>query len=449
MHIHVLGVCGTFMAGIAILAKQMGYRVTGSDDQHYPPMNIQLAKAKIPILSHQDLLTQLKPDLLLIGNKMRRGDPILEYALNENFVYMSGPQWLASQVLAKRWVLAVAGTHGKTTTSSILAWILAQCDKQPGFLIGGIPESFEQSAQLGKSPFFVVEADEYDSAFFDKRSKFIHYRPRTLILNNLEYDHADIFPNLSAIKQQFHHLIRTIPGKGMIIAHGSDRNLSAVMKQGCWSNCEFFALKKGDWTAKPLLPDGSRFIVYYHKRPLGEVAWQLVGLHNVSNALAAIAAAFHAGIPANDSVNAVCKFKGVQRRLQVKGCVDNITLYDDFAHHPTAIRATLNGLRQRVGKQARMYVVLQLGSYSMRMGVHQNALPLALAEANHVYLLKEGGVHAKALAPTSAMAETYECVADLVKQLCARAKSGDHIIVMSNKDVTDIHQQLLTGLANR
>jgi UDP-N-acetylmuramate: L-alanyl-gamma-D-glutamyl-meso-diaminopimelate ligase len=353
MHIHILGVCGTFMAGVALLARAAGHTVSGCDAGVYPPMSTQLAEAGIALREGYDpeQLAEFQPDMVVVGNVMSRGRPIIEELLNSRRPYASGPAWLAEHVLRDRHALAVAGTHGKTSTSSLLAWILECAGLEPGFLIGGIPANFGVSARLGAAPFFVVEADEYDTAFFDKRSKFVHYQPRTLILNNLEFDHADIFPDLAAIQRQFHHLLRTVPGHGLIVANGEDVNLAEVLTMGCWTPVERFGI--GDWEARDILPDGSGFSVDYWGEPQGRAAWAQLGLHNVHNALAALAAAHHVGVAPAQAIAALATFQGVKRQIgSCAGSVDGVTVYDDFAHHPTAIATTLAGLRARVGDTA-------------------------------------------------------------------------------------------------
>jgi len=379
MHVHILGICGTFMGGIALLARELGYTVSGSDANVYPPMSTQLENAGIT-LSNLDDTAQFEPspDLVVIGNALSRGKPAVEWVLNNNLPYTSGPEFLANYLLKDRWVLAVSGTHGKTTTSSMLAWILEYAGLKPGFLIGGIPENFGMSARSGDAPFFVVEADEYDTAFFDKRSKFVHYRPRTLILNNLEYDHADIFPDLDAIKRQFHHLVRTVPGNGLIVAPKADDNLEDVLKMGCWTPVEYLGETKGcHWQIKNLSQDASQFDIHVDGELAGTVKWSLQGLHNVNNAVMAIGAARHAGVPVKHAIEAMSQFQNVKRRMEVIGTVNDITIYDDFAHHPTAIELTLGGLRNKVGN-SRIVAILEPRSNTMRMGVHQDTLAASL-----------------------------------------------------------------------
>lgn len=452
MHIHIMGICGTFMAGLAVLAKQQGHHVTGSDEKVYPPMSTQLEEQGITLFegfkaSNLDPC----PDVIVIGNAMKRGNPEVEAVLDRGLPYCSGPQWLAQSVLAQRWVIAIAGTHGKTTTSSMVAWILEFAGLQPGFLIGGIPKNFGVSARLGAQPFFVIEADEYDSAFFDKRSKFIHYRPRTAVLNNLEYDHADIFPDLSAIEQQFHHFVRTIPGNGLIIANGSDQNLKSVLQQGCWTTVETFALDAplGDWSVTDLKADGSEFTVVFKGKTVGVVSWALMGKHNIANALAAIASAQHAGVPAALACEALNSFQNVKRRLEIYAQVQGVTIYDDFAHHPTAITETLQGLRARVGA-ARILAVVDFASYTMRHGSHRANIPQSLATADRIYLKRPADsdwdlqdLKHSLSQPVAIYDQTDNIIADLVEQ----AKPGDHILIMSNRGFEGIHGKLVEALA--
>ena len=418
------------MGGIALLAREKGHQVTGSDTNVYPPMSTMLTDQCVDIMQGfqpQDI--PVDSDTLVVGNVMRRGLEIVEHMLDHNLPYTSGPQWLHENILRERWVLAVAGTHGKTTTASMLAWILEYAGLKPGFLIGGVPENFGVSARLGDSPFFVVEADEYDTAFFDKRSKFVHYHPRTVILNNLEYDHADIFPDIQAIKTQFHHLMRTVPGSGLAVVNAQDANLKDTLAMGCWTPVETFA--EGDWRAEYLQADGSEFRVFCKGVEQGVVHWDLLGEHNVNNALAAIAAARHAGVPAEHAVAALAEFQGVKRRMQVRGTVNGVTVYDDFAHHPTAITTTLAGLRAKVGK-ARIIALLEPRSNTMRMGTHGAAVEAALQVADHafIYQLPEWA--------------TIEALVATVTEL---AQTGDHILVMSNGGFGGIHDKLLANLA--
>lgn len=449
MRIHILGICGTFMAGIAHLAKQSGHEVTGSDMNVYPPMSTQLTAQGITLMNGYDP-AHIDPnvDYVIVGNVIRRGNPAMEYILEQNIPYISGPQWLAENVLKDRWVLAVSGTHGKTTTTSMLAWILECAEMNPGFLIGGVPENFGISARIGTHPFFVIEADEYDSAFFDKRSKFIHYHPKTLILNNLEFDHADIFPDLCAIKQQFHYLVRTVPGNGLIIRHAQDPNLEEVIARGCWTPTVTFAGRYGHWRARLMEADGSRFEVFTGEAKVGEVNWNLLGNHNVENALAAIAAAEHAGVPMQRTLAALSSFKNVKRRLEIKGLVNGITLYDDFAHHPTAIATTLAGLRAKVGG-ARIIAVLEFGSYTMRSGAHKDNIKDALTTADVVICKRPEETNwdlAALLKDFPQAASLYENVDLLVENLAKELKSGDHVVMMSNSGFGGIHQKLIKAL---
>lgn len=454
MHIHILGICGTFMGGVAILARQLGYQVSGSDNDVYPPMSTQLQEQGIALMKgYNPAHLEPSPDLVVIGNALSRGNAAVERVLNRGLPYVSGPQFLADHVLQGRWVLAVAGTHGKTTTTSMLAYILDYAGLKPGFLVGGVPMDFGLSARLGEKPFFVVEADEYDTAFFDKRSKFVHYRPRTTILNNLEFDHADIFPDLDAIKRQFHHLVRTIPGNGLIVAPSADENIADVIKQGCWTPVEYFGAH-GDsdgWQARNVVADGSGFDVYLKGKQQGWVEWQQMGQHNVQNGLSAIAAARHAGVPVKHAIAALGEFKGVKRRLELRASVDNICVYDDFAHHPTAIATTLDGLRKRVGK-ARIIAVVEARSNTMRMGVHTKELPAAFVQADEVVLFNApglgwdvGGV-AKAI---GAHAQLQDSVDAIVASLISRAQSGDHILIMSNGGFGGLHERLIEALRKK
>lgn len=450
MHIHILGICGTFMGGIALLARAAGHRVTGSDANVYPPMSEQLAAAGIEIRKgySADHLRPA-PDCVVVGNVMSRGNPAVEYLLDQGLPYTSGPQWLSEHVLRGRWVLAVAGTHGKTTTSSMLAWILERAGLQPGFLIGGVPEGFGVSARLGQGPFFVVEADEYDTAFFDKRSKFVHYRPRTLVLNNLEFDHADIFDDLAAIERQFHHLVRIVPGSGLIVANGEDANLARVLERGCWTPVERFGA--GPWAVRPVRSDGSEFDVVLDGHPQGRVTWGLLGRHNMLNAVAAVAAARHAGVPPREAVAALGSFRNVKRRLELRGEAGGVRVYDDFAHHPTAIALTLQGLRARVA-DAPLVAVLEPRSNTMRMGVHAGRLAEALSVADQVVVLRPQDLDwdlGAALAPLGARLGLFGSVDEIVAHVAATAPEGAHVLVMSNGGFGDIHRRLLAALGER
>ena len=396
MHIHILGICGTFMGSLAILAKELGFEVSGSDENVYPPMSSQLEAVGIDLIQGYDS-SQLDngADLIVVGNAMSRGNVAVEAMLNKGMPYTSGPQWLSDYVLKDRWVLAAAGTHGKTTTSSMLAWILEHAGLTPGFLIGGVPDNFGFSARLGSEPFFVIEADEYDTAFFDKRSKFVHYRPRTAILNNLEFDHADIFEDLAAIQKQFHHLVRILPSEGLIVAPQSDENVQQVIEQGCWTPVDYFSVAAesgtANWQATPLKPDGSEFEVVLNGDSQGVVNWSHTGLHNLNNAVAAIAAARHVGVKPDLSIAALCEFKGVKRRMELLADIGGILVYDDFAHHPTAIASTLEGLRNRVGS-GRILAVIEPASNTMRMGVHRAKLGQSSVAADRVFWRQAQGI---------------------------------------------------------
>ena len=452
MHIHILGICGTFMGGIAAIARQAGHRVTGCDANVYPPMSTQLEAQGIELIEgySSDQLSQLgsKPDLFVIGNVVSRGNPLMEAILNQGLPYVSGPQWLGEQVLYGRHVLAVAGTHGKTTTSAMLAWILEFNGKEPGYLIGGVPLNFTVSARLGKSPYFVIEADEYDTAFFDKRSKFVHYRPRTLIINNLEFDHADIFPDIAAIQRQFHHLLRMVPGNGLVLAPADVPAITETLQMGCWSEQQGSGT---DWQAALLQKDGSAFSVSFKAQQLGKVEWDLTGQHSVDNGLMAIAAARHAGVPAAVAIEALSKFIAPKRRMELKGTVADIMVYDDFAHHPTAIDTTLAGLRNKVGEK-RILAVLEPRSNTMRLGVHKEALPASLKQANQVFLFEPANSGwsladvAKAIGP---QAEVGTDITALVARITDQAQSGDSIVIMSNGSFGGIHDKLLDALRKK
>ena len=458
MHVHILGICGTFMGGIALLARANGHRVTGQDANVYPPMSTQLEEQGIELIQGFDdlVIQKLAPDVIIIGNALSRGNSAVEYVLEYNLPYTSGAQWLAENILQERWVLAVAGTHGKTTTSSMLAWILEYAGLNPGFLIGGVPENFGVSARNGEQPFFVVEADEYDTAFFDKRSKFVHYHPRTVVLNNLEFDHADIFEDLDAIKKQFHHLVRTIPGNGLIIYPEEDKSLQDVLSMGCWSKLEKYSEKinNSSWSisllsANSLQADGSTFEIYWEGESQGIVKWDLVGLHNVSNAVVAIAAARHSGVPVKYAIEALARFKNVKRRMEVKGSVNGITVYDDFAHHPTAIATTLDGLRRKIGNEQRILAILEPRSNTMKMQVHNQTLPASLEQADEVFIYLPGDYATKfddMLELLGNKGHVYSDIEQLKSAILAEAKSSDHLLVMSNGGFCGIHQKLLDGL---
>jgi UDP-N-acetylmuramate: L-alanyl-gamma-D-glutamyl-meso-diaminopimelate ligase len=454
MKIHILGICGTFMGGLAVLARQAGFDVEGSDANVYPPMSTQLDEQGIR-LKQGYLAGHLDPppDQVVVGNAMSRGNPAVEAMLDRGMRYTSGPQWLSEQVLQDRWVLAVAGTHGKTTTASMLAWILEFAGLEPGFLIGGVPNNFGVSARLGASPFFVIEADEYDTAFFDKRSKFVHYRPRTLVLNNLEYDHADIFPDLAAIQRQFHHLLRIVPGNGLIALNADDRNLAKVLDMGCWTPVETVSLgaARARWQVRPVQADGSVFQVLLDGEAQGQVHWEQLGDHNMHNALSAIAAARHAGVPVAQSVAALCAFRGVKRRLEVRGQAGGVTVYDDFAHHPTAIASTLAGLKRQPGG-GRLLAVLEPRSNTMRLGVHRSELADSLAHADAVWLYQPQDLEWDLHQVSAGLKQPATVVDDLdalVASLVAAARTGDRLVVMSNGGFGGIHEKLLAALAGR
>ncbi|CAM8258573.1 UDP-N-acetylmuramate:L-alanyl-gamma-D-glutamyl-meso-diaminopimelate ligase [Morganella morganii] len=449
MHIHILGICGTFMGSLAILARAQGHKVTGSDQNVYPPMSDLLTEQGIELIQGYDP-AQLTPcpDMVVIGNAMKRGNPCVEAVLNQGIPYTSGPQWLHDHVLPERWVLAVAGTHGKTTTAGMLAWILEDCGYQPGFLIGGVPGNFDVSATLGNSPFFVIEADEYDCAFFDKRSKFVHYSPRTLLLNNLEFDHADIFENLAAIEKQFHHLVRVVPGDGKIIAPAQDANLKQVLSMGCWSEEEYTG-DNARWQAEKVTNDCGEFDVRYDGEISGRVTWGLVGEHNMQNALMAVAAAHHVGVPVAEACRALGKFINARRRLELRGEVNGISVYDDFAHHPTAILATLQALRSKVGGTARILVVLEPRSNTMKMGISKDDIAPALGRADEVFIFQPANI------PWLVSEITERCVQPaywsgdldaLTNTVAEHAQPGDHILVMSNGSFGGIHDKLLEKL---
>lgn len=451
MHIHIIGICGTFMGSLAQLARALGHRVTGSDQSVYPPMSDQLAAAGIAITEGYDP-AQLEPapDLVVIGNALSRGNPVVEAVLDRGLPYTSGAQMLAEVVLPGRWVLAVAGTHGKTTTSAMLAWILEHAGLTPGYLIGGVPSNFGVSARLGEGPFFVVEADEYDTAFFDKRSKFVHYRPRTAILNNLEFDHADIFADLAAIQTQFHHLIRTIPSQGRIILPAGDEALEHTLEKGCWSELERFA-EHGDPGYRLLSADGSEFAVLEAGVEVGRVRWSLTGRHNVNNAMAALLAARHVGVTLGHGAEALCAFGGVKRRMELRGEVNGVRVYDDFAHHPTAIATTLEGLRRRVGGE-RILAIIEPRSNTMRLGRHQDTLAASTAEADEVIWYQPPGLDwsLQAVLERSPVPARVEQDLDALIATVAEQTHGPcHIVIMSNGGFGGIHGKLLAALTGR
>ncbi len=438
------------MGGIAAIAKSLGYKVTGSDRNVYPPMSTQLEQLGIALSEGYDV-SQFEPvpDMVIIGNAMARGNPAVEYVLDRNLPYTSGPQWLLDHLLKDRWVLAVAGTHGKTSTSSMLAWILEDAGLHPGFLIGGVPENFGISARIGETPFFVIEADEYDSAFFDKRSKFVHYRPRTLVLNNLEFDHADIFEDLDAIKKQFHHLVRTVPSNGLVLSKAAEANMEAVLEKGCWSEKQFIgSAHKAIWQADPIRSDCSSFHVVHKGKPVGTVSWALIGEHNMHNALMAIAAAHHAGVSIDDAIKALASFKNVKRRMEIKGLAKGVTVYDDFAHHPTAIKTTIDGLRKKVGNQ-KIIAVLEPRSNTMRMGIHKNQLAQSWQVADEVHLLEPASLDwsLQQLVDNSKVpVHLYKKTDDIIANLSKSLQAGDHVLIMSNGGFDSIHKKLLHAL---
>jgi UDP-N-acetylmuramate: L-alanyl-gamma-D-glutamyl-meso-diaminopimelate ligase len=456
MHIHIVGVCGTFMGGLALIAREMGHKVTGSDHNIYPPMSTQLEEQGIELFAEYAAANlDLRPDIVIIGNALSRGNVEVEAVLNRGLPYTSGARWLYEAILKDRWVLAVSGTHGKTTTTSMLAWILEKSNTKPGFLIGGIPMNFGVSARLGRTPFFVIEADEYDTAFFDKRSKFLHYRPRTLVINNLEYDHADIFPDLASIQRQFHHLVRMVPGNGAIIAPDHEVAIDETLRMGCWTGVERTAIATHDndnsvvWSARLNEADGSDFDVLHHGRCEGRVSWSLTGQHNVMNAISAIAAAKHAEIGVTDAIAALCEFTGVKRRMEVRAQIAGITLYDDFAHHPTAIATTLQGLRARVGDNGRIIVVLEPRSNTMRLGVHENTLANSLTSADYaiIYHPSNLGWDVGKLAGQASNIRVMDSIDAIVTHLAEEACcSGDHLVFMSNGSFAGIHGRVEAAL---
>ncbi len=448
MRLHILGICGTFMAGIAALAREAGHSVTGSDANAWPPMSTQLEALGITVMPGYDPAhLQPAPDVVVVGNVITRGNPAIEYVLNAGLPYVSGPQWLAENVLHGRHVLAVAGTHGKTTTTSVLAWLLEHAGLEPGFLVGGVPVNFGVSARLGKGRHFVIEADEYDTAFFDKRSKFLHYHPRTAILNNLEYDHADIFPDLAAIERQFHHLVRTVPGEGLLVVNGADANLARVLGMGCWSGVEYFDDARG-WTAQRR---GQGFEVAQGGVSLGQAHTPMAGAHNRSNALSAIAAAAHVGVPPATALRGLESFRGVKRRLELRGEVRGVQVYDDFAHHPTAIAVTIAALREQLGdSQGRILAVLEPRSNTMRLGGHAETLAGSLGDAalSFVYARPDLKWDAQgALGSLGDKLRVHSQLDVLVADAVAQAQPGDRLLVMSNGDFGGVHEKLLAALA--
>ena len=449
MHIHILGICGTFMGSLAVLAKELGHRVTGSDANVYPPMSIQLEAQGIELMQGYDPAhLQPAPDLVVIGNAMSRGNPAVEYVLNKGLPYVSGPQWLADHVLQGRWVLAVAGTHGKTSSSSMLAWVLEHAGMSPGFLIGGVPQNFGISARLGDTPFFVVEADEYDSAFFDKRSKFVHYRPRTAILNNLEFDHADIFPDLAAIERQFHHLVRIVPSEGLVIHPASETALARVIDMGCWTPVQTTG-EGGQWQARLLSADGSRFEVSFEGQVEGTVEWNLTGQHNVANALAVLAAARHVGVVPALGIEALGQFVNAKRRMEKVAEVKGVTIFDDFAHHPTAIATTLDGLRKRVGDDTQVIAVIEPRSNSMKLGAHRDGLAESAVQADAVFWYAPpnlGWDLAATVAAASNPTQVCDSLEAIIEGVKALARPGTQVVIMSNGGFGGLHGKLAKAL---
>ncbi|SPY32300.1 UDP-N-acetylmuramate:L-alanyl-gamma-D-glutamyl-meso-diaminopimelate ligase [Pasteurella canis] len=448
-HIHILGICGTFMGGVAIIAKQLGYKVTGSDTNVYPPMSTFLQESGIEIIPHFEV-SQLQPapDVVIIGNAMKRGNPCVEYVLENNLPYTSGPQWLHDNLLRERWVFAVSGTHGKTTTTGMLSWILDKCGLKPGFLIGGISGNFGTSARLGESHYFVIEADEYDTAFFDKRSKFVHYNPKTLIINNIGFDHADIFDDLKAIQRQFHHMIRTIPASGCIFSVADEQSVKTTLEMGCWSEQQFLG-EDQEWFAKRITNDCTQFSVFHHGEKVAEVHWNVVGQHNMHNALMAIAAAHHAGVDVQEACHALTTFISPKRRLEVKGEVGEVTVYDDFAHHPAEILATLTALRDKVGGGVRILAVLEPRSNTMKMGIHKDEIAPALGRADSVFLFQPENIgwDVVDIANQCVQPVMWNMNLDkLVDAIIEESKPSDHILVMSNGSFGGIHQKLLDKL---
>ena len=453
MHVHILGICGTFMGGIAALAREAGHEVTGSDKNVYPPMSTQLEALGIRLTEGWDP-SQLEPapDVIIVGNALSRGNAAIEAMLDRGLRYASGPAWLADHVLGDRWVLAVAGTHGKTTTSGMLTWILEHAGLKPGFLIGGVPGNFSSSARLGAAPFFVVEADEYDTAFFDKRAKFVHYRPRTAILNNLEFDHADIYPDIASIRRMFHQLVRTVPSNGRLIVNGADAELATALALGAWTPIERFGRERRfEFSVAALAPDWSQFELFEGEASLGQTRWDLIGAHNAENALASVLAARHAGVTAAVALEALATFRNARRRMEMRGTVAGVTVYDDFAHHPTAIAMTLDGLRRKVGS-ARILAVLEPRSATMRLGVHRDTLAGSFDGADRVFLFEPPDLGWDVRAATRVLGRRGEVIGEvnaLATAIAAEARPGDHVLVMSNGGFGGLHEKLLSALARK
>ncbi len=450
MRIYILGICGTFMASLATLARDLGHTVAGTDQNIYPPMSDVLSNAKIALDEGYsfEAVKKFKPDIVIIGNALSRGHPIIEAVLQHRIAYTSGPQWLAENLLHNRHVLAVSGTHGKTTVASILTWLLAHAGLQPGFLIGGVPNNFNKSAALGNDPYFVIEADEYDTAFFDKRPKFMHYRPQTCIVNNIEFDHGDIYADLAAIKTQFGYLLRTVPNNGVIIAPKQDENIAEVVKQGCWSKVSWLGDANAEWRAEPLANDCHRFLIYRNDKNLAEITWGQCGRHNMLNALAAFVAAFLLNIAVDQLQSGLNTFQGVKKRLEVRGSVNDITVYDDFAHHPTAIAAALDAVKNH-NKAGRVFAITEFGSNTMKSGQHLDKLPAAFAAADAVYFYQPPSLNCDINAIADKV--TKPCfvgvdIDDIVSEVIKDARPGDSLLVMSNKNFSGIHQKLLAAL---
>jgi len=456
MHLHIIGVCGTFMGGVAAIARAAGHRVTGSDRNVYPPMSTQLAALGVHVIEgYEPDQLGLNPDVFVVGNVMSRGNALIEALLDSGRPYESGPEWLARNVLNGRWVLGVAGTHGKTTTASMLTWILEHAGLAPGFLVGGVPLDFKVSARLGTGQHFVVEADEYDTAFFDKRAKFVHYRPRTAILNNLEHDHADIYPDVAAIQRQFHLLLRTVPSNGRLVVNAADRNLAGVLEMGCWTPVERFTAEAAvptDWRVCADPASGyASFELWHGDRRVGQVAWGLLGRHNAENALAALVAARHAGVDEQAALEALRRFGGVRRRLEVRGEVGGVVVYDDFAHHPTAIATTLDGVRRRAAG-GRVIAVLEPRSNTMKLGTHKAALAGSLRGADRVFVYQSPEVKwevADALRPLGELVTVHTDLGQLTAALAEHSRPGDHLVLMSNGSFGGLHERLLAALQAR
>jgi UDP-N-acetylmuramate: L-alanyl-gamma-D-glutamyl-meso-diaminopimelate ligase len=453
LHLHIIGVCGTFMGGIAAIAREAGHRVTGSDRNVYPPMSTQLAALGVEVIEgYEPDQLKLNPDVFVVGNVMSRGNALVEALLDSGRPYESGPEWLARNVLQGRWVLGVAGTHGKTTTTGLLTWILEHAGLAPGFLVGGVPLDFNVSARLGGGRHFVVEADEYDTAFFDKRAKFVHYRPRTAILNNLEHDHADIYPDVASIQKQFHLLLRTVPSSGRLVVNAADRNLAGVLEMGCWTPVERFTAEAGiatDWRIDADAANGyASFEVWHGERRVGEVDWNMLGRHNAENALAALVAARHAGVDEQVALEALRRFAGVRRRLEVRGTVRGVVVYDDFAHHPTAITTTLDAVRRKA-RDGRVIAVLEPRSNTMKLGTHKSALAESLRSADRVFVYQSPEVKwdvADAMQQLGTLATVHTDLGQLTAALAAAARAGDHLVLMSNGSFGGLHERLLAAL---